>query len=572
MAKPFGSQVDFQKIPALRFVVESSATGSPPSSPLDGQFWFDTTISRLYIRESGAWVLVSNAGTVGTTDSAGGDLSGTFSNLQIVANAVGATEIANSAVTYSKIQNVSTNNKLLGRSTAGAGVVEEISLGSDLAMSGGALQTAALTGDVTKAAGGTATTITTNSVTYAKMQDVSATDRLIGRDTAGSGDPEELTVTGGLEFTGSGGIQRSALTGDVTAPAGSNATTIAANAVTVAKLATAVTLAAIAAANASAGPITASGQKITNLADGTAATDAVTKQQLDGVSSGLDIKASVRAASTANVTLTYNATGGTAGRGQITAAPNTLDGVTLAVGNRILLKNQATGAQNGIWVVTTLGTGSTGVWDRATDFDTDSEVTAGAFTFVEEGTSNGDTGWVLTTNNPITIGGASGTSLAFTQFSGGGAVVAGNGLTLTGNVLDVVGTTNRITVAADSIDIAATYVGQTSITTLGTITTGTWGGTAIAVANGGTGATSASGARTNLGATGKYSATLGALSAGVESTITHNLGSTEVIAAFRDATTDHVIDFDWRPLSVNTIGVTADVAYGASAVKVVVIG
>lgn len=79
-------------------------------------------------------------------------------------------------------------------------------------------------------------TIATDAVTYAKMQNVSATDRLLGRDTAGAGDPEELTVGGGVEFTGGPGIQRSALTGDVTAPAGSNATTIANDAVTYAKM------------------------------------------------------------------------------------------------------------------------------------------------------------------------------------------------------------------------------------------------------------------------------------------------------------------------------------------------
>ena len=90
-------------------------------------------------------------------------------------------------------------------------------------------------GDITVSDGGTTWLIDADVVTFAKMQNI-ATDRLIGRDTAASGDPEELTVGGGLEFTGSGGIQRSALTGDVTASAGSGATTIANDAVTDAKL------------------------------------------------------------------------------------------------------------------------------------------------------------------------------------------------------------------------------------------------------------------------------------------------------------------------------------------------
>jgi hypothetical protein len=101
-------------------------------------------------------------------------------------------------------------------------------------------------GDITVSGSGATWTIDNDAITYAKMQNVSATDRLLGRDTAGAGDVEELTVSGGLEFTGTG-IQRSALTGDVTATAGSSSTTIANNAVTTAKILDAnVTLAKIA--------------------------------------------------------------------------------------------------------------------------------------------------------------------------------------------------------------------------------------------------------------------------------------------------------------------------------------
>lgn len=137
-----------------------------------------------------------------------------------------ATTIANDAVSYAKMQNVSAASRLLGRgSAAGAGDPEEITVGGGVEFNATAIQRSALTGDVTASAGSGATTVANNAVTFAKMQDITS-DRLLGRDTASSGDPEELTVGGGLEFTGSGGIRRSALSGDVTAAAGSGTTAI----------------------------------------------------------------------------------------------------------------------------------------------------------------------------------------------------------------------------------------------------------------------------------------------------------------------------------------------------------
>ena len=209
-------------------------------------------------------------------------------------------------------------------------------------------------------------------------------------------------------------------------------------------------------------------QKITSLADPENPQDAATKAYVDAARSGLDVKASVRAATTAPLTIASDLENG-----------DVLDGVTLATGNRVLVKNQSTASENGIYVVQ-----ASGAAVRADDADTNAEVTSGMFTFVEEGTVNADSGWVLTTNNPITLGS---TGLVFAQFSGAGQITAGAGLTKTGNTIDVVGTSDRITVNADSVDIAATYAGQTSIVTVGTITTGTWDATTVAVTAGGTG-------------------------------------------------------------------------------------
>jgi hypothetical protein len=316
------------------------------------------------------------------------------------------------------------------------------------------------------------------------------------------------------------------------------------------------------------------GQKITGLAIPTLSTDAATKGYVDGISQGLDTKASVRLAS-AGVTvagLTYNATGGTSGRGQMTTAPNALDGVNLAVNDRLLLKDMTSGAQNAIWVVTTLGTGANGVWDLATDFDTDPEVTAGAYVFVEEGTVNADTGWVLATNNPITVGGASGTVLTWTQFSSAGAVIGGGGLVKTGNTLDVIGTAGRITVNPDSIDISAAYVGQATITTLGTITAGVWTGTTIALLNGGTGATTAAGARTALGALTKFAATLGAITGGVGVVVNHNLNTVDVTVAVQDTTTKEIVYMKAVVTDANNVTVTFAATYSTGLFRVTVVG
>ena len=229
--------------------------------------------------------------------------------------------------------------------------------------------------------------------------------------------------------------------------------------------------------------------------------DAANKAYVDSARSGLDVKQSVRLATNAALP-TYTHLSGV-----LTASSNgalTLDGVTLSsadVGIRVLVKNETSGAApyNGIYTVTDEGdAGSPWVLTRAADADSNDEVTPGLFVFVEQGTAWADSGWVLTTDGAITLGT---TNLSFVQFSAAGQSIAGNGLTKTGNTIDVVGTADRITANADSIDIASTYAGQSSITTLGTIATGTWNATDIAVEHGGTGASTASDARTNLAST-----------------------------------------------------------------------
>jgi len=236
------------------------------------------------------------------------------------------------------------------------------------------------------------------------------------------------------------------------------------------------------------GTVDVANKRITSVAEPTQSSDAATKNYVDAVKTGLDVKDSVIVTTTGNLTATYS--NGTSGVGATltnsgTQAALTIDSRVLTVGDRVLVKDQTTALQNGFYRVTTVGTASTNwVLTRTVDADQDSEITPGAFTFVEEGTVGNDNGYVCTNVGAITIGT---TPITFVQFSGAGSVIAGNGLTKNGNTLDVVGTSGRISISADAVDIDATYIGQTSITTLGTIGTGTWQGTVVAGQYGGTG-------------------------------------------------------------------------------------
>ena len=235
------------------------------------------------------------------------------------------------------------------------------------------------------------------------------------------------------------------------------------------------------------GTVDMSSSRITSVTDPTGAQDAATKAYVDAVKTGLDVKGSCKYATTADLSATY--ANGTAGVGAtLTADANgalTVDGATPSVDDRVLVMDQSDAEENGIYTVTTVGNaGAAFVLTRATDADTGTEFTGGTFTFVETGTANADNGYVFTHNGAPTMGT---TELAVAQFSGAGQITAGSGMTKSANTMNVVGGTG-ITANANDIQIAADWTGQNTITTLGTITTGQWQSTDVAVAYGGTGA------------------------------------------------------------------------------------
>jgi len=209
-------------------------------------------------------------------------------------------------------------------------------------------------------------------------------------------------------------------------------------------------------------------QALQNLLDPVNPQDAATKNYVDNSILGLNASQACLAATVgANITL---------------SGTQTIDGVALVAGSRVLVKDQTTAANNGIYVV------AAGAWTRSADMNNWSEVPA-TYVFIEQGTVNADTGWLCSSDPGGTLGT---TPITWVQFSAAGQITAGNGLSKAGNVLSVVGTANRITVGA-SVDIAATYVGQSTITTLGTITVGSWNGAMVTVPYGGTGAATLTG-------------------------------------------------------------------------------
>jgi hypothetical protein len=255
------------------------------------------------------------------------------------------------------------------------------------------------------------------------------------------------------------------------------------------------------------GTVAVNGARISGVAEPVDSTDAANKAYVDNAITGLSFKEAVNLLATSDISLTGSTN---------TLVIDSHDPLVSAdSGYRILLTGQSTDSENGIYVYA--DDGATYTLTRSEDSDTFAEL-QGASVLVLEGAVYSNTGWVQESYSTTDFTGQN-----WVQFSGAGAFtagdgltqdgtvfnvvagdgitvsadavslassVAGNGLTHTSGVIDVAGTADRITVSADAIDIASTYVGQASITTLGTITTGTWNGTAVGEAYGGTNQTS----------------------------------------------------------------------------------
>ena len=240
--------------------------------------------------------------------------------------------------------------------------------------------------------------------------------------------------------------------------------------------------------------------RVTNIADPTSAQDAASKAYVDAVKQGLDVKDSVACATTADVSSwTYNN-----GNGTLTASGNgavSLDGVALTANMRVLVKNQDPATENGIYYVSTVGTGSaTLVLTRATDANTGAELSGGTFVFVEQGTVAAENGYVFTHNGDATFGT---TALTVSQFSGAGQIIAGTSLTKTGNTLNVATDGTTMFTLSDSLSVQSSgTAGQVLRSTGNTGQAAVYGQLDLANSNAVTGITAVAN-----GGTGKNSVT-----------------------------------------------------------------
>lgn len=311
------------------------------------------------------------------------------------------------------------------------------------------------------------------------------------------------------------------------------------------------------------GDLSINNHKLTLVSDPTAASDAATKGYVDSVAQGLDVHASVRAATTANVDLTLGPTNG-----------DTIDGVTVATGDRVLVKNQTLPKQNGVYIVSASGAAT-----RASDMNSSANYLSGSFVFVEQGTANAATGWIVTTQGTITVGT---TDVTWTQMSGATTYSAGSGLTLTGTVFSV--NTDGVTTYIDGSNNVAVKSSGTAEQVLKSNGSGSavYGAVALGnsnavsgqlpVANGGTGASTAAGARTNLGATTKVSSDVGDGSS-TSIDVVHNLGTKDLVVQVRDNNTPYQqVDVEIQYATTNKVTLIFASAPATNRYRCIIVG
>ncbi|MFN5250016.1 MAG: hypothetical protein ACK5DE_03155 [Bacteroidota bacterium] len=426
MARKFLVSIDLNKNELQNAVIQN--LGTAPSSPLAGQVYFNTGDGELYYYDGSAWVSVLNESEVLYGDFASRPAAGTAGRLYFATDQ--QIMYFDSGTAWSQVSNFGT-------------VTSQTSYG---ASSGNGSSTNYARADHTH--GTPSLTNNTPSALAIGGAGAVGTGTAPARDDHAHAMPAFGNVTAQTSFGSASGNGSST---DVARADHTHGTPTHDNAAH-----SLINLSALATPTAD---VSFNSYKITNLASPSASTDAANKQYVDDVAQGLNIHAACYAATTAVLNATYS--NGTSGVGATltnagTQAAFSVDGVSPSVSARILVKNQTNTFENGIYTLTTVGSGSTNwVLTRATDFDTSVEIAGGDFTFVDAGATLANTGWV----NVDEVNTVGTDPIVFQQFSGAGTYTASNGVLLTGSNFTGVAVANGgLTVGASGFEIDTAIV------------------------------------------------------------------------------------------------------------------